>query len=150
MSLKEKVEAEMKNAMKAKDKQSLQALRGIKSMILLAETEKGKTEGGLSKEAELQLLGKAAKQRRESAEIYQKEGREDLATVELAELKVIEQFLPEQLSDEEISAAIQEIIKQTGASSMKDMGKVMGMAQKKFAGKADNKKVAGLVKALLS
>ncbi|UZR94686.1 GatB/YqeY domain-containing protein [Chondrinema litorale] len=150
MSLKEKVEAEMKTAMKAKDKQSLQALRGIKSMILLAETEKGKSEGGLSEAAEIQLLSKAAKQRRESAEIYQKEGREDLAEVEVAELKVIEKFLPEQLSDEEIAATIQEIVKQTGASSMKDMGKVMGMAQKKFAGKADNKKVAELVKASLS
>ena len=145
MSLKEKVEAEMKTAMKAKDKQSLQALRGIKSMILLAETEKGKSEGGLSEEAEVQLLSKAAKQRRESAEIYQKEGREDLAEVELAELKVIETFLPEQLSDEEIAATIQDIIKQTGASSMKDMGKVMGMAQKKFAGKADNKKLISMV-----
>lgn len=150
MSLKEKVEAEMKNAMKAKDKQSLQALRSIKSMILLAETEKGKGEAVLTEDAELQLLGKAAKQRRESAEIYQKEGRNDLVEVELAELKVIEQFLPAQLSDEEIESTIKDIITASGASSMKDMGKVMGQAQKKLAGKADNKKVAAFIKTALS
>ena len=149
MSLKGKIESAMKEAMKSKDKQSLQALRSIKSMILLAETEKGHTEGELSDTVEMQLLSKAAKQRRDSAEIYQKEGRDDLASVELAELKVIESFLPEQLSDEEIAAHIKDIISETGASSMRDMGKVMGLAQKKFAGKADNKKVVALVKAAL-
>ena len=139
----------MKEAMKSKDKQRLQALRSIKSMILLAETEKGQAEGELSDTIEMQLLSKAAKQRRDSAEIYQKEGRDDLASVELAELKVIESFLPEQLSDDEIAAHIKDILEETGASSMRDMGKVMGLAQKKFAGKADNKKVAALVKAAL-
>ena len=149
MSLKAKIEASMKEAMKSKDKQKLQALRGIKSMILLAETEKGQSAEGLSEEVEMQLLGKAAKQRRDSAAIYQKEGREDLAAVELAELEVIESFLPEQLSEEEIANTINDIVAELGASSMKDMGKVMGAAQKKFAGRADNKKVAELVKAAL-
>jgi len=149
MSLKGKIESAMKEAMKSKDKQRLQALRSIKSLILLAETEKGHAEGELSDTVEMQLLSKAAKQRRDSAEIYQKEGRDDLASVELAELKVIESFLPEQLSDDEIAAHIKDILEETGASSMRDMGKVMGLAQKKFAGKADNKKVAALVKAAL-
>ncbi len=149
MSLKEKVEAAMKEAMKSKDKQKLQALRGIKSMILLAESEKGQAGSGLSEATEVQLLSKAAKQRRDSAAIYQKEGREDLAAVELAELEVIEAFLPEQLSDEEIENTINDIVAELGASSMKDMGKVMGIAQKKFAGRADNKKVAEMVKAAL-
>jgi len=147
MSLKKDVEERMKTAMRNKDKQALQALRAIKSLILLAESEtKGKE---LSQDEEMKLLQKAAKQRKDSLEIYQKEGRDDLAAVEAAELKVIEGFLPEQLSEEEIAQTVHKVIEQTGASSMKDMGKVMGMATKALAGKADNKKVAEIVKKTL-
>ena len=148
MSLKEQVEQEIKLAMKAKDKDALRALRSIKSLILLAETEKDGGKG-LSREAELQLLNKAAKQRRESAEIYAREGRPELAEGEVSELAIIERFLPEQLSDEAIEAGVAEIIAETGASSMKDMGKVMGIATQRFAGKADNKTVSQIVRAKL-
>lgn len=147
MTLKEKVEAEMKAAMKNQDKERLTALRGIKSLILLEETKEG--GGGISPEAEIRMLTKAAKQRKESAEIYAKEGRQDLADKELAELAVIESFLPKQLSDEELTAALKEIIGKVGATSAKDMGKVMGVATKELAGKADGKKISEVVKSLL-
>lgn len=149
MSLKQNVEAAMKIAMKAKEKEKLTALRSIKAMILLAETEKGQ-EGGLSEEAEMKLLAKAAKQRRESAQVYQENGREDLSEKEIQELAVIEEFLPKQLTDQELLASIQEIIAQVGATSPKDMGKVMGAATKKLAGKADSKKVSQIVKDILN
>lgn len=148
MSLKEKVDAEIKNAMRAKDQDALRALRGIKSMILLAETEGGQV-GELSAEREMQLLNKAVKQRKESAETYTTQNRQDLADKELAEVAIIEKFLPAQLSDDELLAAVKAIIAQVGATSAKDMGKVMGAASKQLAGKADNKRVADTVKAAL-
>ena len=149
MSLKTKVQSAMKDAMKSKDQDALRALRSIKSMILLAETEAGAGDE-LSEAAEMQLLTKAAKQRRESAEVYTEQGRDDLAGPELAELAVIEGFLPKQLSDEEVEAEVKKIIEEVGASSMKDMGKVMGKATKTLAGKADSKKISTLVKTILS
>jgi uncharacterized protein YqeY len=147
MTLKEKVEAEMKTAMKSQDKERLTALRSIKSLILLEETKEG--ANGISVDAEMKMLSKAAKQRKESAEIFTKEGRQELAAKELAELAVIESFLPKQMSDDEIKAALQEIIAKVGASSAKDMGKVMGAATKELAGKADGKKISEFVKSLL-
>lgn len=149
MSLKTKIEAEIKQAMLNKDKERLTPLRAIKSQILLAETEKGGGEG-ISEDAELKLLTKAAKQRKDSLEIYQEQGREDLAAKEASELKVIEEFLPKQLSEAELEEALKAIINQVGASGPQDMGKVMGAATKQLAGKADGKAISGLVKKLLS
>ena len=150
MSLKEKIQSEMKTAMKAKDQDSLRALRAIKSLILLAETEKGSGDDGLSEEAEMKLLAKAVKQRKDSAAIYKEQGRDDLYENEMVEVKVIEKFLPEQLSEEEVEAKVKVIIEQVGASSMKDMGKVMGMATKQMAGTAEPKVISALVKKLLN
>lgn len=149
MSLKQTIESEIKAAMIAKNKARLTALRAIKSLILLEETKSGaKTE--ITEEDELKLLTKAAKQRKDSAEIYRQQGREDLLEVEEAELAVIQEFLPKALSDEEIELAVSKIIAESGAQGMKDMGKVMGMASKALAGKADGKVIADKVKALLS
>jgi uncharacterized protein YqeY len=133
----------------AKDKVRLTALRAIKSLILLEETKEGYS-GTLSEEEELKLLTKAAKQRKDSAEIYEKQNRADLLEVELAELAVIQEFLPKALSESELIQAIQTIIDTSGASGPKDMGKVMGLASKELAGKADGKAIAEQVKALLS
>ncbi|TFV93537.1 GatB/YqeY domain-containing protein [Algoriphagus kandeliae] len=149
MSLKQKIENEIKSAMLAKDKTRLTALRAVKSLILLEET-KGGSKGDLSADDEMKLLTKAAKQRKDSADIYEQQGRFDLHEVEMAELKVIQEFLPKALSPDELKAAIAEIISKTGASGMKDMGKVMGMASKELAGKADGKAIADQVKALLN
>ncbi len=149
MSLKTKIEAEIKQAMLNKQKERLTPLRAIKSLILLAETEKG---GGdeLTEEVETKLLTKAAKQRRDSLEIYKEQGREDLAAKEESELAVIEEFLPKQLSEAELETELKAIIADVGASSPKDMGKVMGMATKKLAGKADGKAISAMVKGLLN
>jgi uncharacterized protein len=133
----------------AKDADRLKALRGIKSAILLAETEKGAKEE-LTEETELKLLTKAAKQRRDSAEIFGKENRKDLESTELKELAIIEEFLPKQLSDEELTAAVKAIIEKVGAKSPAEVGKVMGMASKELAGKADGKKISELAKSLLA
>ncbi len=149
MSLKAKIEEGIKKAMLAREQDRLQALRSIKSAILLAETEKGAKEE-LTEEAEMKLLTKAAKQRKDSAEIFGKEGRKDLEETELKELKVIEEFLPKQLSDEELSQKIKEIIEKVGAKSPSEIGKVMGVASKELAGKADGKKISELAKTLLS
>jgi uncharacterized protein YqeY len=149
MALKQKVEGEIKSAMIAKDKVRLTALRAIKSMILLEET-KGEFSGELSSEDEMKLLTKAAKQRRDSADIYQQQNRPDLLEVELAELAVIQEFLPKALTDDELTLAIQEIINVTGAVSAKEMGKVIGAANKQLAGKADGKAIADKVKSLLN
>ena len=149
MSLKQRIDEEIKTAMKAQDKDSLPALRAIKSLILLAETETGnKVE--LTEEKELQLLTKAAKQRRDSAAIFTEQNREDLAKTELIQLAIIEKFLPTMLSEDEITEALKEIIARTGVTSAKEMGKVMGVATKELAGKADNKTVSTLIKTLLS
>lgn len=149
MALKQKIDAEIKSAMMAKDKARLTALRAIKSLILLEETKEG-FSGELSSEEELKLLTKAAKQRKDSAEIYEKQGRKDLFEVEIAELAVIQEFLPKAFSTEELEAAISEIISRCGAAGPKDMGKVMGIASKELAGKADGKAIADQVKTLLA
>jgi hypothetical protein len=149
MSLKIQIDADIKTAMLAKNKEELMALRSIKSLILLAETEKGGS-GEIAGEVENKLLMKAAKQRKESAEIFQKEGREELAKKELLELEVISRYLPKQLSEEEIAIEVKKVIEQVGAKSPQDMGKVMGVATKQLAGKADGKIISDLVKKILA
>ena len=149
MGLQQQIESDIKQAMLQKKKEELTALRAIKSAILLALTEKG-SDNELSEDQELKMLTKLAKQRRDSAEIYSKENRSDLAEKEIFELGIIERYLPERLSEEEIRTEVSNIISQTGASTMKDMGKVMGMASKAMAGKADGKVISGIVKELLS
>ena len=148
MSLKQQIETDIKTAMLARQKAELQALRAIKSMILLAETEKG-NDGSVSAEAELKLLMKAVKQRKDSAQIYKDQGREDLLTVELAEIAVIEKYLPKQMSEVEITTELEKIVAQVGAAGPQDMGKVMGLASKALAGKADGKTISGIVKSIL-
>ena len=149
MSLKQQIDSDIKTAMLAKNKDELTALRAIKSMILLAETEKSGT-GELTTEIESKLLMKAAKQRKESAEIFQKEGREDLAKTELLELEVVTRYLPKQLSEGELQVEVKKIIEQVGAKGPQDMGKVMGTATKQLAGKADGKLISEIVKKLLA
>lgn len=149
MSLKDTINADIKAAMIAKDKGKLTALRAIKSMILLAETEKGNT-GDMSEDAEMKLLMKASKQRKDSMDLYRKEGRNDLADQEEAELNVISAYLPKQLSEDELKEELSKIIAQVGASGPQDMGKVMGAATKSLAGRADGKAISALVKTLLS
>lgn len=149
MSLEKRVMEAMKIAMKEKQQAQLTGLRAIKSAILLAKTEKG-FSGELTEAKEIAILQKMVKQRKESLKIYEEQNRADLAEKEQVEIEVVEQFLPEQMSEDEIKSTLQNIIAQTGASSMKDMGKVMGMATKTFAGKADNSLVSTIVKALLS
>ncbi|MFN3801080.1 GatB/YqeY domain-containing protein [Belliella pelovolcani] len=149
MSLKLSVESEIKKAMLAKDKDRLRALRSIKSLIMLEET-KGGAAGSISEDEELKLLTRAAKQRKDSADIYQQQGREDLYAVEMAELEIISEFLPKQLTEEELEAALKAIIAEVGAEGPKDMGKVMGTATKSLAGKADGKAISAKVKSLLS
>ena len=149
MSLKTKIEAEIKQAMLNKDKVRLTAVRSIKAMILLAESEKGKI-GEISEDAEMKLLIKSAKQRKDSYDIYIEQNREDLAAIEKAELDVIEEFLPKQLTKQEVEAAVKEIIAKVGASGSKDLGKVMGAASQQLAGKADGKTISSLAKKLLS
>lgn len=148
MSLKIQIEADIKKAMLAREKDELKALRAIKSMILLAETEKGGS-GEVSEDAEMKLLMKAVKQRKDSAQIYMDQGREDLLAIEQAEIAVIEKYLPQQLSESEIRAELEKIIAQVGASGPQDMGKVMGMASKAMAGKADGKTISVIVKSIL-
>jgi len=149
MNLKQQIESDIKKAMLAKDKDTLRALRGIKSLILLAETEKG-AGGELTEEAEIKLLTKAAKQRKESLDVYQQQGRDDLAAIEATELEVINRYLPQQLSQEELESKLKAVIAEAGAAGPQDMGKVMGKASKELAGKADGKTIAETVKKLLS
>ena len=148
MNLREQIDSDIKNAMRNKEKDELRALRAIKSMILLAETEKGGSEG-LSDEVETKLLTKAAKQRKESLEIYKEQGRDDLAEKEQVELDIISRYLPQQLSEAELEEKLREIITQVGASSMKDMGKVMGIATKQLSGVADGSAISTAVKKIL-
>lgn len=145
MSLSTQVMTAMKEAMKAKDQNALTSLRAIKSAILLAQTESGAKED-LSEQQELALLQKLVKQRKDSATIFTEQGRADLAEPELAQAEVITQFLPEQLGEDEIAVVVDEVITATGASGMKDMGKVMGQVNAKVAGKADGSTVAKIVK----
>lgn len=147
MSLEQRVMQELKEAMKSKDKAKMRGLRAIKAEILMAKTESSNKE--LSETREMQILQRLIKQRKDSLEIFEKENREDLAAKEHEEIEVIEKFLPEQLSEEELEAKIQAIIDETGAESMKDMGKVMGIATKRLAGKSDNKTISQVVRQLL-
>ena len=140
---------EIKEAMKAKNVLALEALRAIKSAVLLIKSEAGASEE-LTEGQEIKLLQKLVKQRRDSATIFREQNRVDLAEPEEAQAEIIAKFLPEQLSEEEVKSLIEVIISQTGATSMKDMGKVMGMVSKQLAGKADGKTISTLVKHLLS
>jgi len=148
MSLETQLMADMKQAMLAKDQKKLEALRAIKAQILLEKTKNGKSE--ITPEVEIAMLQRLVKQRKESATIYEQNGRKELAENELQEAAVIEAYLPKQLSDDELKDILNIIIAETGASSMKDMGKIMGMATKKAAGRADNSKISAMVKELLS
>lgn len=148
MSLKLTIENGIKDAMRAKDADRLRALRAIKSLILLEETS-GSSADGLSADAEMKILMKAAKQRRDSLEVYVSQNRPDLAEKEQVELAIIEEFLPKQLSDAELTAKITEIIAAVGATSPADMGKVMGVASKQLAGLADGKAISAKVSELL-
>ena len=145
MSLQKQVMDKMKEAMKAKDKVALQALRAVKSAFLLAKTETG-VQADITEEQELKIIQKQVKQRKDSAAIFIKQDRQDLADPELAEIAILEQFLPEALSEEKIQEVVLAIISKTGASGMKDMGKVMGMVSKQLAGQADGKTISMLVK----
>lgn len=148
MSLIESINNDIKSAMKNKEEATLRALRGIKSALLLAQTEKGAADV-MSEEKEIQILQRLVKQRKESLEIYTQQGREDLATAESEEIAVIERYLPVQMSEAELSDAIKSIIAATGASGPADMGKVMGAATKQLAGKADGKTISAMVRSLL-
>ncbi|HEY8387218.1 MAG TPA: GatB/YqeY domain-containing protein [Parasegetibacter sp.] len=149
MALEQTVMNEMKAAMLAKDEKSLRALRAIKAAIINAKTAEG-AGGQISQDEELKLLQKLVKQRRDSLEIYEKQNRPDLAEKEKEEIEIIEKFLPKPLSEEELRDTISEIIATTGANSPADMGKVMGVATKSLAGKADGKAISAIVKELLS
>ena len=148
MSLEKKVMEELKNAMRAKDEAALRTLRAIKSAILLEKTSGSGTE--ITEADEMKMLQKLAKQRRDSLDIFKQQNREDLASKEEEEIAIIEKFLPQPLSDEELTAALKSIIEKVGASSPADMGKVMGAATKELAGKADGKSISQKVKELLS
>jgi uncharacterized protein YqeY len=145
MSLQKQVMDKMKEAMKAKDTIALQALRAVKSAFLLAKTESG-VQKDLTDEQEIKIIQKQVKQRKDSAAVFIKQGRQDLADPELAEIKILEQFLPEALSEEKIEEVVALAIEKTSASGMKDMGKVMGIVSKELAGKADGKTISTLVK----
>jgi len=149
MSLEQKIMAEMKDAMKAKNEAALRGLRAIKAAIIIAKTAEG-AGGEVKEEEEVKLLQKLVKQRRDSLEIFQKQDRSDLAQKEQEEIEVIEKFLPKQMTAEELKSGLAEIISQVGANSAADMGKVMGVATKQFAGKADGKAISAAVKELLS
>lgn len=148
MSLEAKINNDLKEAMKNKDQVSLRGIRAIKAAILLAKTDGSGEE--LNEEKEIKLLQKLVKQRQDSLDIYKKQNREDLAVVETEEIEVIQRYLPEQLSEEKLREVISRIIQESGASGIKDMGKVMGTASAQLAGKADGKAIAAMVKGLLS
>jgi len=148
MSLEQQINDDIKSAMLAKDKRKLEALRAVKAAILLAKTDKG-SAGGIETDAEMKILQKLVKQRRESADIYKQQNRADLVEEEEFQLLVISKYLPEQLSEEDVRKIIKETIAETGATSIKEMGKVMGAATKKLAGKADNRMISAIIKELL-
>ena len=149
MSLEEKVMADLKTAMLAKDDKSLRSLRAIKAALINLKTSEG-FSGEVKEDDEIKLLQKLVKQRKESLDIYEKQNRTDLAAKEKEEIEVIEKFLPKQLSEEELREVITAIIKETGATSQADMGKVMGMANKQLGGKADGRTIASVVKEILA
>ena len=145
MSLETKITTDLKQAMKDKDQAALRSIRAIKAAILLA-----KTDGSGKEIDEIKIIQKLVKQRQESLDIYSKQNREDLALTEREEIEILQRYLPAQMSDEELTVFIHDLIAKTGANSMKDMGKVMGMASKQLAGRADGKSISTKVKALLS
>lgn len=148
MSLEVKIMEHMKTAMKAKDAVALEALRAIKAAIIMAKTEAGASEG-LTEDQEIKMLQRLVKMRKDSAEIFTTQNRPDLAEPELAQIAVIEAFLPAQLSEEEVEAVIAKIIAETGASGIASMGKVMGLASAQIGGQAEGKVISGIVKKLL-
>ncbi|GAK97966.1 transamidase GatB domain protein [Nonlabens tegetincola] len=148
MSLEKSVMTAMKDAMKSKDQTALAALRAVKSELLLAKTSGGSDT--LSEEEEIKIVQKLVKQRKDSARIFEEQDRTDLSEPELAQAKVLEQFLPEQLSENEIAKIVQQVIDETGAQGMKDMGKVMGRSNQLLAGKADGRTISTIVKSKLS
>ncbi|NJC27392.1 GatB/YqeY domain-containing protein [Neolewinella antarctica] len=148
MTLEQRITADMKTAMKSRDKVSLRGIRAVKSAILLQKTDGSGQE--LDGDGEIALLQKLVKSRQDSLDIYTKQNREDLAVTEREEIEVISKYLPEPLSEAKLGELVEGIITKTGASSMKDMGKVMGMANKEAAGRADGKSIAAMVKAKLS
>ena len=149
MSLEQKIMTELKAAMLAKDEAGLRSLRAIKAAILLAKTAEG-ASGELKEDEEIKLLQKLVKQRKDSLEIFQQQKRDDLAKKEQEEIAIIEKFLPQQLSPEELKQALQKIISEAGAAGPADLGKVMGIASKQFAGRADGKTISALAKELLA
>ncbi|WP_455498982.1 GatB/YqeY domain-containing protein [Coprobacter sp.] len=149
MSLFDQISSDIKSAMLARDKQRLEALRGVKKEFLEAKTAKG-SDGDLSDENAMKILVKMVKQRKDSAQIYIEQNRPELAEGELAEAKIIEEYLPKQMTEEELEAALRTIIAETGATSAKDMGKVMSVATKQLAGKAEGKAISSKVKELLA
>jgi len=148
MNLEKRVMADMKAAMKPNDKTALRGLREIKSAILLTKTDG--SGNALDEAAEIKLVQKLIKQRQDSLDIYEKQNRDDLAEVEREEIKVLERYLPEQMDEEALKQYLQGVIAKTGASSMRDMGKVMGVASKELAGKADGRTISSVVKSLLA
>lgn len=148
MSIFDKINNDIKKAMLAKDKERLTALRAAKSAFLLTKTESG--DKNITSEKEISIIQKLVKQRRESAEIYKEQGRKDLYQQEITEADVLSEYLPEQLSEVEIAKVIEKVIAETDSTTMKDMGKVMGVASKQLAGKADNKMISKIVKEKLS
>ena len=149
MELEKLINEDIKQAMLSKNKEKLEALRAIKAALLLEKTGKDVSGGEIPDEVELKLLQKLVKQRRESAEVYKTQQRPDLAEIEIFQASIIEKYLPEQMNEEELQGIIQDIVTKSGAQSIKDMGRVMGMASKALAGKADNKAVAEIIKKLL-
>jgi uncharacterized protein YqeY len=147
MSLEKTIMTDLKNAMKAKDQAALRGIRAIKSAILLEKTSGSGKE--ITEADEIKMLQKLVKQRKDSEQIYLKEGREDLAAKEAEEIEVIQRYLPEQMSDEELEKEVKAIVEEVGATSMKDMGKVMWLASQRFAGRAEGKAISAKVKAIL-
>lgn len=150
MELEKLINEDIKQAMLSRDKEKLEALRAIKAALLLEKTGKDVSSGEIPDTVELKLLQKLVKQRRESAEIFKSQNRPDLAETELFQASIIEKYLPAQMSEDEIRAILTRIVSATGAQSVKDMGKVMGLATKELAGKADNKTVADIIRQLLA
>jgi hypothetical protein len=149
MALIDKISESIKISMKEKDIVSLESLRAVKSALLLAQTQKGNSTG-ISEDDEIKILQKLVKQRKESADIYISQNRSDLAEVEVNQYKIIERFLPKQMSEDEVEKIILELINKTGASGMKDMGKIMGMASKQLSGMADGKTISNIVRTKLT
>ncbi len=149
MSLETTINQDIKTAMLSKDETSLRSLRAVKSALLLAKTEKGAAQE-INEEAEIKVLQKLVKQRKESSEIYKSQNREDLYQIEVDEINVIEKYLPKQLSQEDLTVYIQGLITKLNVTSVKEMGKIMGLANKELSGKADGKAISETIKSLLS